>query len=99
MTASFYTLCSLFGFVVLHMLIYAANIYFWRRYRVNYSFIFGFKEGTELSYREVLLLSFCLATLALASVVSNLDMEMDPQTKDYKAFTELLPLALVVVSP
>ena len=76
---------------------YAANIYFWRRYRVNYAFIFGFKQGTELGYREVLLLSFCLATLALASVVSNLDMEMDPKTKDFKAFTELIPLALVVV--
>ena len=79
------------------MLMYAANIYFWRRYRVNYAFIFGFKQGTELGYREVLLLSFCLATLALASVVSNLDMEMDPKTKDYKALTELIPLALVVV--
>lgn len=50
-----------------------------------------------MGYREVLLLSFCLATLALASVVSNLDMEMDPKTKDYKAVTELIPLVLVVV--
>ncbi|XP_034712102.1 phosphate transporter PHO1 homolog 3-like [Vitis riparia] len=92
-----FPLYSLFGFFVLHMLMYAANIYFWRRYRVNYSFIFGFKQGTEMGYREVLLLSFCLATLALASVVSNLDMEMDPKTKDYKAVTELIPLVLVVL--
>ena len=76
---------------------YAANIYFWRRYRVNYSFIFGFKQGTELGYREILLLSFGLAALALASVLSNLDMEMDPNTKDYKKYTELLPLNLVFV--
>ncbi|BBG94269.1 ERD1/XPR1/SYG1 family protein [Prunus dulcis] len=67
-------------------------------YRVNYSFIFGFKQGTELGYREVLLLSFGLAVLALASVLSNLDMEMDPKTKDYKALTELLPLFLVLVT-
>lgn len=79
------------------MLMYAANIYFWRRYRVNYSFIFGFKEGTELGYREVLLLGFCLSVLALASVLANLDMEMDPVTQDYKAITELLPLGLVGV--
>lgn len=76
---------------------YAANIYFWRRYRINYSFIFGFKQGTELGFREVLLLSFALATLALTSVISNLDMEMDPKTGDYKALTELLPLSLVMV--
>lgn len=76
---------------------YAANIYFWRRYRINYSFIFGFKQGTELGFREVLLLSFALATLALTSVITNLDMEMDPKTGDYKALTELLPLSLVMV--
>jgi hypothetical protein len=86
-------ICSLFGFIVLHMLMYAGNIYFWRRYRVNYSFIFGFKEGTEMGYLEVLLLSFGLATLALASVLSNLDMH----SPHYDAFTELLPLNLVFV--
>ncbi|GLU09450.1 hypothetical protein SLE2022_334420 [Rubroshorea leprosula] len=91
-----FPLYSLFGFVVLHMLMYAANVYYWRRYRVNYAFIFGFKQGTELGYREVLLLSFALGTLALVSVLSSLDMEMDPNTESYEAFTELLPLFLVI---
>ncbi|XP_050277234.1 phosphate transporter PHO1 homolog 3-like isoform X6 [Quercus robur] len=90
-----FPLYSLFGFIVLHMIMYATNIFFWRRYRVNYSFIFGFKQGTELGYREILLLSFGLAVLALASVLLNLDMEMDPNTKDYGTYTELLPLNLV----
>ena len=79
------------------MIMYAANIFFWRRYRVNYSFIFGFKQGTELGYREILLLSFGLVVLGLASVLLNLDMEMDPNTKDYGTSTELLPLNLVFV--
>ncbi|XP_070671152.1 phosphate transporter PHO1 homolog 3 [Malus domestica] len=92
-----FPLYSMFGFIVLHMLMYAGNIYFWRRFRVNYSFIFGFKQGTELGYREVLLLSFGVAVLALASVLSNLDMEMDPKTKDYKELTELLPLFLLLL--
>ncbi|KAG8366398.1 hypothetical protein BUALT_Bualt17G0075500 [Buddleja alternifolia] len=92
-----FPLYSLFGFIVLHMLMYAGNIYFWRRYRVNYSFIFGFKPGTELGYREVLLIGFCLSVLALASVLANLNMEMDPVTLEYKAITELLPLGLVVL--
>ncbi|KAF6148143.1 hypothetical protein GIB67_011918 [Kingdonia uniflora] len=92
-----FPLYSLFAFIFLHMVMYAANIYFWRRYRVNYSFIFGFKQGTELGYREVLLVSMGLATLALASVLGNMDMEIDPLTKDYKALTELLPLALLTL--
>ncbi|KDP41236.1 hypothetical protein JCGZ_15643 [Jatropha curcas] len=92
-----FPLYSLFGFIVLHMVMYAVNIYFWRRYRVNYSFIFGFKQGTELGYRQVLLVGFGIAVLALICVLSNLDMEMDPKTKDYKKFTELLPLNLVIL--
>ena len=90
--------CSLFGFIVLHMLMYSANIYFWRRYRVNYPFIFGFKQGTELGYGEVFLLSSVLAVLTLAGVVSNLEMEMDPETKSFSEITELVPLVLVIVS-
>ncbi|KAJ4866046.1 Phosphate transporter PHO1-like protein 8 [Raphanus sativus] len=92
-----FPLYSLFGFIVLHMIMYASNIYYWKKYRVNYSFIFGFKEGTELGYRPVLLLSFGLGTLALAAVLINLDMEMDPNTNDYKTITELLPLFVVAI--
>ncbi|XP_043816430.1 phosphate transporter PHO1 homolog 3-like isoform X2 [Manihot esculenta] len=92
-----FPLYSLFGFIVLHMLMYAANIYLWRRYRVNYSFIFGFKQGTEMDHRQVLLVSFGIAVLALISVILNLDMEMDPKTNDYKQLTELLPLNLLIL--
>ncbi|KAL3723296.1 hypothetical protein ACJRO7_035477, partial [Eucalyptus globulus] len=77
---------DLFGFIILHMVMYAANIYYWRRYHINYSFIFGFKKGTELGYREILL------------ILSNLDMDMDPRMESYKALTELVPLILVVDS-
>ncbi|KAG5076433.1 hypothetical protein JHK82_055128 [Glycine max] len=92
-----FPLNSLYGFVVLHLLMYAANIYYWRRYRVNHSFIFGFKQGIELGYNQVLLLGFGLAVLALGGVLVNLDMQIDPQTKDYQTFTELIPLILLLV--
>ncbi|KAI3915765.1 hypothetical protein MKW92_033194 [Papaver armeniacum] len=92
-----FPLYSLFGFLVLHALLYSANIYFWQRYQINYAFIFGFKKGTELGHREVFLLGTILATVSLASVLANLDMEMDISTSKYKALTELLPLALVSV--
>ncbi|KAG4181943.1 hypothetical protein ERO13_A09G013700v2 [Gossypium hirsutum] len=92
-----FPLYSLFGYIVLHMLMYAGNVFFWKRYRVNFSFIFGFKQGTELGYREVLLLSSGLSLLALAGVISHLDMEMDPRTKSFRTLTELIPLFLLIV--
>ncbi|XP_024625508.1 phosphate transporter PHO1 homolog 9 isoform X3 [Medicago truncatula] len=92
-----FPLYSLFGYIVLHMIVYSVNVYFWRRFKINYPFIFGFKEGTELRYREVLLLSSGLAVLTLNAVLSNLDMEMDQRTKSFSAFTELVPLGLVIV--
>ncbi|XP_031116904.1 phosphate transporter PHO1 homolog 3-like [Ipomoea triloba] len=92
-----FPLYSLFGFIVLHMLMYAGDIYFWRRYRINYPFIFGFKQGTELGYREVLLLASGIFVLALAAVLSHLDMEMDPVTRTYKVLTESVPLILISV--
>ncbi|KAI3784850.1 hypothetical protein L1987_43957 [Smallanthus sonchifolius] len=92
-----FPLYTLFGFLVLHMLMHAGNVYFWTRYRVNYSFIFGFKQGTELGFKQVLLLSFGLSVLVLAAVLANLEMELDPKTQSYKTLTELLPLGLVIV--
>lgn len=76
---------------------YASNIFYWKRYRINYPFIFGFKQGTELGYREVLLLGSAIAVLMFGGVLSNLDMEIEPKTQNYKALTELVPLGLLIV--
>ena len=79
------------------MLMYAANIYFWRRYRINYVFIFGFKRGTELGYGEAFLLSTGLAVLALSGFLANLHLDMNSSTQEFKKLTELVPLGLVTV--
>ncbi|XP_010552816.1 PREDICTED: phosphate transporter PHO1 homolog 9-like [Tarenaya hassleriana] len=92
-----FPLYSLFGLVALHLLMYAADVYFWSKCRVNYRFIFGFEQGTELGCREVLLIGSGLAVLMFLGVVSNLDMEMDPRTKSFSVITELVPLALLVI--
>lgn len=92
-----FPLYSVFGYLVLHLLMYAGNIYYWKRYRVNYSFIFGFKPNTELGYREILLISSGLSVLTLAAVLSNLEMEMDQRTHSFQALTELVPLGLLIV--
>lgn len=90
--------CSLFGFVFLHMFMYGINTYLWRRFRVNYPFIFGLKSGTELGFRKIFLLASALSVLTLVAVLSNLDMEMDPRTQHFQTLTELVPAGLVVVS-
>ncbi|XP_030483156.2 phosphate transporter PHO1 homolog 3 isoform X1 [Cannabis sativa] len=91
-----FPLYSLFGFIVLHMLMFSANIYFWRKYRVNYPFIFGLKQGTDLGYRQVFLLSAGLSVLSLGAVISNLDMKIDPKTRSFDLLSELVPMGLVV---
>ncbi|XP_010470934.1 PREDICTED: phosphate transporter PHO1 homolog 10 [Camelina sativa] len=95
--ANIIPLYSLFGFIILHMLMYSANIYFWRLYRVNYTFIFGFKQGTELGYRDVFLISTGLAVLAFVCFLLNLQLDMDWRLKDHKTLPEVIPLGLVTV--
>ncbi|KAK4346612.1 hypothetical protein RND71_032951 [Anisodus tanguticus] len=58
--------------------------------------LFGF-VGTELGYRQVLLLASGLSVLALTAALSHLDMDMDPKTRKFETVTELIPLALVIV--
>ncbi|THF97316.1 hypothetical protein TEA_013071 [Camellia sinensis var. sinensis] len=60
-------------------------------------YAYPYPEGAEMGYIEVLLLSFGVALLALASVHANLDMEINPKTQDYKAITELVPIRLLVL--
>ncbi|XP_073129980.1 phosphate transporter PHO1 homolog 9-like [Henckelia pumila] len=92
-----FPLYSLFGYIFLHMFMYGINTYLWRRFRVNYPFIFGFKSGTELGFREIFLIASALSVLTLVAVLSNLDMEMDPRTLHFQTLTELVPAGLVVV--
>ncbi|MFS7994432.1 hypothetical protein Hanom_Chr12g01106011 [Helianthus anomalus] len=55
---------SLYAYIILDMHMYAANIYFWKHCRINYSFMFGFNQGTELSYQDIFLFSTGLAVSA-----------------------------------
>ncbi|KAK7368160.1 hypothetical protein VNO80_10183 [Phaseolus coccineus] len=92
-----FPLYSLFGYITLHMLMYAANTYFWKRYRVNYPFLFGFRAGTELDYREIFLLTSGHAVVVLLCFLINLQIEMNSRSQQYKTVTELVPLILVLL--
>ncbi|KAL9226185.1 hypothetical protein vseg_002026 [Gypsophila vaccaria] len=92
-------LYSLFLYIVLHMLMYSIDIYLWKRYRVNYAFIFNFKQGTELGFQEVFLLSSGLAVLALTSFLANINLIINLKTgaQDSSIFPKLIPLLLALV--
>ncbi|KAL0013987.1 hypothetical protein SO802_001056 [Lithocarpus litseifolius] len=47
--------------------------------------------------RHRITFSLGFALLALVGIISNLDMEMDPRTKSFRALTELVPLGLLTV--
>ncbi|GMI94693.1 hypothetical protein like AT1G69480 [Hibiscus trionum] len=92
-----FPLYSFLGYIVLQMLTYAADIYFWKRYRINYPFIFGLKRGTELSYREVILLGTGLAVLALSCFLGNSYLDLGSKTQNLKTLIGLFPLGLVAI--
>ncbi|KAI3714292.1 hypothetical protein L1987_72889 [Smallanthus sonchifolius] len=92
-----FPLYSLYAYIILHMLLYAANIYFWKHCRINYPFIFGFKQGTELSYQDVFLFSTGLAVLTLGTFLVHLHMKVDSVHSVYSKYTELVPLGLLIV--
>ncbi|KAK8508101.1 hypothetical protein V6N13_055554 [Hibiscus sabdariffa] len=73
------------------------DLYFWKRFRINYTFIFGFKPGTELSYQEVILLGTGLAVLALSCFLGNLYLDLGSKTPKFTTLTGLFPLGLVAI--
>ncbi|PWA99633.1 EXS (ERD1/XPR1/SYG1) family protein [Artemisia annua] len=91
-----FPLYSLYAYIILHVLMYAANIYFWRRCRINYPFIFGFKQGTELSHYDVFLISTGLAVLTLGTFLVHVHMKVDYIESVYTKYVELVPLGLLI---
>ena len=67
---------------------FSANIYFWRRYRVNYPFIFGLKQGTELGCREV----FFISSAFIGCCHLKFGYEHRPQNTKLQDVTRISPL-------
>ncbi|KAI5056417.1 hypothetical protein GOP47_0028235 [Adiantum capillus-veneris] len=66
-----YPLFSILALVLLHLCLYGWNLYSWREKQINYAFIFGLTPGTEIKYRELLLLAMGLATLVTATLLGH----------------------------
>nr|XP_009802309.1 PREDICTED: phosphate transporter PHO1 homolog 9-like isoform X4 [Nicotiana sylvestris] len=95
---SIFPLYNFYGYIILHMLLFAVNIYLWRCYKINYSFIIlGFKPGTELDHREVFVLASGLTVVVLTTFLVHLHIRMDSTIQDHETYVELLPLGLLIV--
>lgn len=107
-------LCSTLMLVATHMYFYGWNVYAWQRTRINYPFIFEFSPGTELRFREVLLLSTGFTTFLLAGMNIHIAVTLltyrDPQVpagaapapsalQDSSTAAGVIPLILVLVRP
>nr|XP_009802293.1 PREDICTED: phosphate transporter PHO1 homolog 9-like isoform X2 [Nicotiana sylvestris] len=94
---SIFPLYNFYGYIILHMLLFAVNIYLWRCYKINYSFIIlGFKPGTELDHREVFVLASGLTVVVLTTFLVHLHIRMDSTIQDHETYVELLPLGLLI---
>lgn len=87
--------------IVLHVFCYAGNVYAWSKTRVNYPFIFGFAPGTELRYRQVLLLATGLTMCLLGGMnihiaVTLLTVKVAPPPAPAGAFA---PAPAVAIEP
>jgi len=80
--------------VLLHMYMYGWNVYAWQQVRINYPFIFEFSPGTELRYREVLLVCTAFTSLLLGSMI----VHIITSTRQAHIYTsEFAPLGVTLV--
>ncbi|KAG6546094.1 hypothetical protein Mapa_012500 [Marchantia paleacea] len=79
--------------VLIHMYMYGADLYFWRRLRINYAFIFEFTPGTELRHREVLMVTSVLTTVLVGSMVGHLALHSVAKSP----YVDFIPLGLVML--
>jgi hypothetical protein len=80
--------------ILVHMYMYGFDLYFWRRMRINYPFIFEFQPGTELRHREVLMVASILTTLLVGAMVGQLALH----TTTLSPYVDLIPFLLVLVN-
>ncbi|CAM6075761.1 unnamed protein product [Sphagnum tenellum] len=86
---------STLGLVLLHMYMYGWNVYAWEKTRINYGFIFEFSPGTELHYREVLLICTALSSMLLGTMIVHI-IASTKEAPNYDG-SDWVPLSITLV--
>ncbi|KAG6546091.1 hypothetical protein Mapa_012497 [Marchantia paleacea] len=84
---------SVAALILIHMYMYGANLYCWSRMRINYAFIFEFKQGTELHHREVLMTASILTTVLLSAMVGHLALH----SMSDSPYVDFIPLGVLTL--
>ncbi|CAK9228659.1 unnamed protein product [Sphagnum troendelagicum] len=92
---SVFIIFSTLGLLLLHMYMYGWNVYAWQRTRINYGFIFEFSPGTELRYREVLLICTALSSMLLGTMIVHI-IASAKEAPNYN-HSEWAPMAITLV--
>ncbi|XP_024522602.1 phosphate transporter PHO1-1 [Selaginella moellendorffii] len=90
-TYSFSTL-ALF---VLHLCMYACNVYFWQRARIHYASMLEMAPGADLKHQDIFLISLALAAILLLGMVLYLGADI---LAIQAVTTNDMPLLVIVVS-
>ncbi|CAO2829552.1 unnamed protein product [Amaranthus hypochondriacus] len=89
-------LYSLFLYIVLHMLVYAADIYLWQLYGINYTSILRFEAETTLSSKEVAIISCFLAFSSAVCIVLDTVLSETGHNHDYFTLCPLVVLLIIL---
>ncbi|CAN5951468.1 unnamed protein product [Sphagnum jensenii] len=92
---SVFIIFSTLGLLLLHMYMYGWNVYAWQQTRINYGFIFEFSPGTELRYREVLLICTALSSMLLGTMIVHI-IASAKEAPNYN-HSEWAPMAITLV--
>jgi hypothetical protein len=93
---SVFIIFSTLGLLLLHMYMYGWNVYAWQQTRINYGFIFEFSPGTELRYRQVLLICTALSSMLLGTMIVHI-IASAKEAPNYN-HSEWAPMAITLVS-
>ena len=77
------------------MFMYGGNVYAWQKTRINYVFIFEFSPGTELRYRQILLVCTIFSSMLLATMIAHLVISNNEAPKYYSS--EFAPMVISLV--
>lgn len=93
---NFHVLCSMFGLLFLHLFLYGCNIFFWRKARINYSFIFELGSQNELKYRDVFLI--CTASMSVIAGVMFVHLTLLAKGHSFRQVQVIPGLLLLVIN-
>ncbi|XP_057528617.1 phosphate transporter PHO1 homolog 1-like isoform X1 [Amaranthus tricolor] len=76
-----YPVLSMFSLFFLHIFLYGCNIFTWKKWHINYSFILELTPTKELKYREV----FLICAASMTTIIGVLFIHLSLLAKGYSS--------------